>query len=134
MAVYRSKVDAWLVAVCVAVVAVCAVPMLADGVSWVALVINLVVLAAVLLPLFSIKYVIDDDKLTVSCLWVFTDSFAISKIESLRTTTHTFLSAPAASIDRIEVKCGRRSVIVSPLRREEFIDHLCRINPDIVVK
>lgn len=133
MAVYRSKVDAWLVAVCVVVVAVCAVPMLADRVSWVALVVNLVVLAAVLLPLFSIKYVIDDDKLTVSCLWVFTDSFVISEIESLR-TTHTFLSAPAASIDRIEVKCGRRSVIVSPLRREEFIDHLCRINPDIVVK
>lgn len=133
MAVYRSKVDAWLVAVCVAVVALCAVPMLTDGFSWVALVINLVVMAAVILPLFSIKYVINDNKLTVSCLWVFTDSFAISKIESLR-TTRTFLSAPAASIDRIEVKCGRRSVIVSPLRREEFIDHLCRINPDIVVK
>lgn len=133
MAVYKSKVDAWLVAVCVAVVALCAVPMLADGISLVALVINLVVLAAVLLPLFSIKYVIDDDRLTVSCLWIFTDSFAISKIESLR-TTHTFLSAPAASLDRIEIKCGRRSVIVSPLKREEFINHLCRINPDIVVK
>lgn len=133
MAVYKSKVDAWLVAVCVAVVALCAVPMLADGISLVALVINLVVLAAVLLPLFSIKYVIDDDRLTVSCLWIFTDSFAISKIESLR-TTHTFLSAPAASLDRIEIKCGRRSVIVSPLKRKEFINHLCRINPDIVVK
>lgn len=133
MAVYRSKVDAWLVVVCVAVVAVCAVPMLVDEVSWVALVINLVVLAAVILPLFSIKYVIDDDKLTVSCLWIFTETFAVSKIESIR-TTRTFLSAPAASVDRIEIKCGRRSVIVSPLKREEFINHLCRINPDIVVK
>lgn len=133
MAVYRSKVDAWLVVVCVVVVAVCAVPMLVDEVSWVALVINLVVLAAVILTLFSIKYVIDDDKLTVSCLWIFTETFAVSKIESIR-TTRTFLSAPAASLDRIEIKCGRRSVIVSPLKREEFINHLCRINPDIVVK
>ncbi len=49
--------------------------------------------------------------------------------------TNNPISAPATSLDRIEIKYGKnRSIIISPKKKEEFIDDLIKINPAIAIK
>lgn len=44
------------------------------------------------------------------------------------------LTAPALSMDRIQIRCGKYDVTaISPERREEFIQELIEINPEISV-
>lgn len=67
--VYKSKVDAWLVIVVVAVVVVVLLPLF-SGFSWAYLLAAsgvLVCLVPVFALLFSIRYIVEGDKLTVSC-------------------------------------------------------------------
>ena len=49
--------------------------------------------------------------------------------------TNSILSAPASSLDRIELKYNKYdSVIISPRHRDLFIQELLKINPNIQVK
>ena len=130
---YKSKVDAWLVAATVGVVAAAVVPCLFVDFSWAALAIMLLTLALILLALFGIRYEVAGGKLRVSCCRLVMDTIDISKITQIR-PTRTLISAPAASIDRLEIRAGRRSVVVSPRCKEAFINNLLEINPGIEVK
>ena len=63
---------------------------------------------------------------------VFIETFDIHKITSVK-PTRTILSSPAASLDRIEVRAGRRSVVISPRSKYQFVKQLLDINPSIDV-
>lgn len=127
MTVYRSKVDVWLVALSVGIMAAACVPGLFFDFSWGALSLALVVSV-----MFSIRYEISGDKLRVVCCWIFIETFDIHKITSVK-PTRTILSSPAASLDRIEVRAGRRSVVISPRSKHQFVKQLLDINPSIDV-
>ena len=125
MTVYRSKVDVWLVALSVGIMAAACVPGLFFDFSWGALTACLLSLALVVSVVFSIRYEISGDKLRVVCCWIFIETFDIHKI--------TILSSPAASLDRIEVRAGRRAVVISPRDKQAFVKQLLDINPSIDV-
>ena len=128
MTVYRSKVDVWLVALSVGIMAAACVPGLFFG----ALTACLLSLALVVSVMFSIRYEISGDKLRVVCCWIFIETFDIHKITSVK-PTRTIISSPAASLDRIEVRAGRRSVVISPRSKHQFVKQLLDINPSIDV-
>ena len=58
----------------------------------------------------------------------------INTIKSIE-PTHTILSAPASSLDRLRISYNKYDdVVISPRRKEEFIRQLHSINPNIVFK
>ena len=132
MTVYRSKVDVWLVALSVGIMAAACVPGLFFDFSWGALTACLLSLAMVVSGVVSIRYEISCDKLRVVCCWIFSEPFDIHNITSVK-PTRTILSSPAASLDRIEVRAGRRSVVISPRSKHQFVKQLLDINPSIDV-
>jgi hypothetical protein len=103
--------------------------------SFVFVVLGLVIFYGLILHLFySTKYVIQGDQLKVFSGFIRfkpIDIQAIKKIEK----TFNIISAPAASLDRIEVSYGRfDSLIISPKDKAGFAQALVEINPYITVK
>ena len=103
--------------------------------SFVFVVLGLVVFYGLILQLFySTKYVIQGNQLKVFSGFIRfkpIDIQAIKKIEK----TSSIISAPAASLDRIEVSYGRfDSLIISPKDKAGFAQALLEINPDITIK
>ena len=103
----------------------------------------LILLISTLLPSLLIwniytdtHYTIFDDNRTlrVKSGFIINSRYDINKITRIR-NTRTWLSSPALSIDRIEITFGRyNKVIISPLHKEAFINHLLSLNPDIQVE
>lgn len=83
---------------------------------------------------FKTKYVIHDDKvLEITSGFLFKRWIAIHTIRIIRETNNP-LSAPAASLDRLELVFeNHHRVIISPRRKEAFIQALLAINPGIEV-
>lgn len=58
----------------------------------------------------------------------------ISSIKSIE-GTRTILGAPAWSLDRLHISFGKYdAVVISPVRKKEFIESLKAINPEIEIK
>lgn len=125
--VFKSKVDTLLVALILLVFAPIILLLLTDF-SLMALIIVALTLLFTMSLLFGIRYVIDDNKLIVKCSFLFSQEYDIRKIKSIK-STHTFLSAPAASLDRLEIDFGNDSVVVSPKDKKAFVDLIS--SPDI---
>ena len=67
---------------------------------------------------------IDGKSLIIRVLFI-SIKYSIDEIRQIK-STHTFLSAPAASLDRIEIVFkDKSSVIVSPIRKKEFVEKIC---------
>ena len=134
--VYKSKVYTWLVLVVVAAVVVVLLPLF-SGFSWAYLLAAsgvLVCLVPVFALLFSIRYIVEGDKLTVSCGILGSSTYDIMSMRSIR-PTRTLLSSPAASLDRIELHFSARRMrplIISPKDKSGFIASLKSINPSII--
>ncbi len=82
----------------------------------------------------SNKYIIDENKntLTVKMGFLINTKINISDIKSI-SKTNSIESAPASSLDRIRIKYGKSSdIIISPKDKLIFINHLLKINPNIV--
>ena len=119
-----------LVAVC------CVVPCFLDDGIW-PTIVCLVMLAFVLVTFLSIYYRIDGDKLVVYSFFIPT-AYPIDKIKEIK-PTKSVLSSPATSLThRLAITFTDRKIlksymtlIISPVRQEEFIRHLRSINPEI---
>ena len=84
--------------------------------------------------LFCIKYTIDDKTLNVKTFpYDKGKSYDLTKLKSVR-PTRSILSAPAASLKRIELDfgCGD-SLIISPASQDYFIELVRKANPDVSV-
>ena len=137
-AAYKSKVDAWLVWLICGVCVLTLWPLMLDtfdALSWAAVSIILLLFAIVIYLLFSIRYIIDGDVLKVKCLGIKCATINIMDITTI-SRTNTFLSAPAASLDRIAIHTRRHRypVIISPKNRDKFIADLQSINLEIAYK
>jgi len=138
---FRSKIDTWIVIVIAA--AFLAGPVmiiadhLADGTS---LEIGLVVtIVAILVPGLFVVWLFrsTDYTITASDLMVRSGPFRwnvpLTDIHGIR-PTRSFLSAPALSLDRIEVLYGKYgSVIISPEDRRGFLLELRERLPSMIV-
>lgn len=70
----------------------------------------------------------------IKCGFLPKEKCFISQIVKIK-NTHNIISAPAISLDRIEIRLNnRQQLIISPLDKEEFINHLRAINPNIIVE
>lgn len=133
---YNSMWDGstWLMLGLVA--ACCLVPCFIDHSLWLVTLCP-VMLAFVLLTFQGIYYRIDGDKLIVYSFFIPT-AYPIDKIKEIK-PTKSVLSAPATSLShRLAITFTDRQIlkssiplIISPVRQEEFIQHLLSINPEI---
>ena len=125
---YRSKVDWWLAAILLfavgSVAAAVFEPVLNGKGLDVGTMIPLVIVGAVLLPLFSIKYVLYEDHLLVNCGYLGKTRIKYSAIRNVKETRNP-LSSAALSLDRIQidyvVNRSYNMVLISPVRKQEFL-------------
>lgn len=136
---FRSKISYWiLIPVVLLHLGIILFPMV-GGAPVVAILsvagITITVLAFTLHIFFGITYQItDEDQLLIKCGFLYNWNVNISAIKAISKTRNP-ISAPAASLDRIELKYGNwDSVIISPKNRSLFINQLLKINPQIQIK
>ncbi len=98
----------------------------------------LLLIAVFIIYIFlSIQYIIIDKTLKIKYGFLYIKALDIDTIKSI-TKTNSIISAPAASLDRIEllyVNNGKfDSIIISPKDKVDFAKELLKINPNIINK
>lgn len=123
--VYRSKIDIWLL---ILILAAWGIPLFIVWYEFsvVKFSVVLFMLVFTLALLFSIKYTIEGKTLRVDYSF-YSECINIDEITEI-VNTHTFLSAPAASLDRIEITYGKNCVVLSPKDKQKFVKQLCDIS------
>lgn len=77
-------------------------------------------------------YTINNRILYVKCGFLYRKHLDISRIKSVR-KTNDIISAPAASIDRLQIAYDEFGIlIISPKNKEGFIKELLSVNPQII--
>ena len=101
---------------------------------WIGLALLGLITAVIADTFINTRYTIEERTLWVQCGIFEKKMFDIGLITEI-TKTNSWESAPAASMNRIRLRFAKRqTLILSPRRQQDFIDHLLRINPHIVVK
>lgn len=133
--VYPTKVSATLVLIISLIMGCILVPYAIKSL-WIPFTIILILHFLLLFMLANIKYVITESQLIIDQSlgkWG-KEVIDISTIKSIE-PTHTILSAPASSLDRLRISYNKYDdIIISPRQKEEFIRQLQSINPQIVFK
>ena len=133
--VYPTKVSVTLVLIISLIMGCILVPYAIKSL-WIPFIIILLLHFLLLFMLANIKYVITESQLIIDQSlgkWG-KEVIDISTIKSIE-PTHTILSAPASSLDRLRISYNKYDdIIISPRRKEEFIRQLQSINPQIVFK
>ncbi|MDC6367486.1 MULTISPECIES: PH domain-containing protein [Flavobacteriaceae] len=97
-------------------------------------IIHLVTFTFVYYLFFSISYEIKGEYLLINYAAFYKKKIEISSINQIK-ETQSLISAPAASLDRMEIFFNRfDSVIISPKNKKEFIEHIKYVNPEIQIK
>ncbi len=128
--VFRSKVDAWLVAICVPAILLMAWTVRQFAVrphewtaDWVKVGLVLAGIVIVGSPFASTYYRIDGPELFIRC-GVFHWRIATASITNI-TPTHDPRSSPALSLDRLRIDYGAgKTILVSPKDKTGFVDAL----------
>ncbi|PZO29916.1 MAG: hypothetical protein DCF13_04865 [Flavobacteriaceae bacterium] len=128
MKIYKSKIDWWLI---ILILVVFGYPIV-DGILSKEYVLSLV-FGLILIVFFflskTIQYKIDGENLVI---WK--TKIDIKTIRKIYRTNNP-LSSPAMSLDRIAIVYNKfDEVLLSPKERDEFINELLKINPNIEVK
>lgn len=133
MKVYKSKIGIGLVLVIVLVFVISSYNLILDK-SWGGL-LFMTLTAAFIAHLFhQTYYTIDGNILKVKSGFLLKQSYEISQIKRI-TETHNPISAPAASLDRLEINLDNgKNVIISPKLKYDFIDDLKKRNPKIKIE
>lgn len=130
--IYRTKVSITLILI-ISIIMGCIFISLAVSSKWIPFFINLLLYVSVVYLMVSIKYEINESQLIIHQAMgkIIIDINTIKSIEP----THTILSAPASSLDRLRISYNKYDdVVISPRRKEEFIRQLQSVNPQITVK
>jgi hypothetical protein len=131
---YRSRIDPWLLAVIgvpALALPVLAVMSAADG-SWARTVFFAVVASLLAWILAGTSYEVTDDALVVRSAFL-RWTVPLASVRSLR-ATHNPLSAPALSLDRIEVRHDRGYLLVSPREKSAFVREIAARAPGLRIE
>ncbi|MGY3214165.1 PH domain-containing protein [Mucilaginibacter sp. HD30] len=129
---YNSGIDNWLIAVLTIPFLIVFILLLFKP-DWVGMLVMVPIAGFVAHILCGTKYTIADTILTVKAGFVVNLSIDITAIKSI-TETNSFFSAPANSLDRIEITYNKYdSVVISPKNKAEFIADILAINSDVKV-
>lgn len=101
---------------------------------WVPLLINLAIASFILHMALNTWYELKEDMLIVKCGFFFKSRISVNEIKSIK-PTRNIQSAPAFSLQRLEIIYGKNNhVLISPRRKKEFIEKLQLVNPKITLK
>lgn len=136
---YNSAWDGYTRGIIAFTLLLCLLPLIGDFVLG-AFITSVFSFAFVLVTMLSVYYKIDGDQLIVYQFFMPT-ALPISKISKIA-PTKTWLAGPAASFKhRLAITfCDRKvlrsmsPLVISPVRRREFIGQLLAANPDIKVE
>lgn len=134
MKVYRSKIgwEIWIPALLI--VWSTAFPILQATPKY-GLIVPCVITAALALVIMSTRYTISDTTLRIRSALIIDAKVDIRNIQRIRKTLNPISSPAAALIGRIQVYCtDGSSIIISPVRKKEFLDDLLKVNGSIDVK
>ena len=126
---FPSKRDRWLGLLIWGLVLLSAVPaLLKPGKG------PLIIMIAVILFIgwiwFGTGYAISDDELRIGC-GPFRQRIPLQEIKEIK-RTRSPLSAPACSLDRMEIRYGKsKRVMISPADKEDFIKTIIEESPSI---
>lgn len=133
MMIYKSKSSPILKFLFAIVILVLLIFAIAEK-KWALFFIILIFVFVVMYVFVETHYTIYEDTLTIKSGFLFNEDVAIESIKKITLKKKSLLSGPGFSIDRMIVHYGEHGcVIISPLLKEAFLDHLKRINPDIII-
>ncbi len=96
-------------------------------------VLVLTILTLLIYMLFKMTYyTIDENKLIIRSFFIVNKKVDVQSIKIVRESRNP-ISAPAASLDRLEVISTLDSVLISPKDKNAFIEKITTINPRIKV-
>jgi len=96
-------------------------------------VLVLTILTLLIYMLFKMTYyTIDENKLIIRSFFIVNKKVDVQSIKIVRESRNP-ISAPAASLDRLEVISTLDSVLISPKDKNAFIEEITTINPRIKV-
>lgn len=126
---YRSKISWVLASFIFIVLTVCCIGLPANA-QWEGLYILLPTMAFVVHLYCTTYYIIENNWLTVRAGF-FKKKISITSVRKI-VATNSILSAPALSMDRLELFYdGFESIVISPKDQEAFIKHIQQVNPAI---
>jgi PH (Pleckstrin Homology) domain-containing protein len=102
--------------------------------NWFAVAIVFLVMLFVMHVFLFTYYEINGHLLRIKCGFLIDRNINIHDLVSVK-ETYNPLSAPATSLDRLELKFkGKDSILVSPQNKKAFINHLLAVDPLIQVQ
>lgn len=131
---YKSKIGLELLLPVVLVLGAVLLLSLAEEPAWAGVAILMPVILFVMHLFLTTNYTIEGDQLLIKSGFLFRKTVPIPDIRKIN-ETHNPLSAPATSLDRLEIVFGKyESVLISPKQKHEFIKHIQSINPGVEVR
>ncbi len=131
---YKSKIGLELLLPVVLVLGTVLLLSLAEEPAWAGVAILMPVILFVMHLFLTTCYTIEGDQLLIKSGFLFRKTVPIPSIRKIRETNNP-LSAPATSLDRLEIVFGKyESVLISPKQKLEFIQHIQTINPAVEVR
>ena len=129
MKIYKSKIDWWMSLVLVYPIFRSIVSII-EG-EWIGYFGIFICLLFIFFISKSTRYIIEENQLTIKCLFIVNNRIDISKIKKIE-KTNSILSSPALSLDRIAIKFNKfDEVYISPKEKQSFVNNLLEINPEI---
>lgn len=100
---------------------------------WAGLVLMLAILAFILHVFLTTYYQVGGTFLKIKCGYLFSKTIGIETITKISETNNP-LSAPATSLDRLEISYNKYDkIMISPRDKQGFIQHLTNLKPDIEI-
>jgi hypothetical protein len=131
---YSSKLGLELVLPIATVLLIIIVLAAFEKQRWIALSIISPIALFIAYTFLNTYYIIQYETLIVRCGFIYHQKINIKTIIKIE-STKSIISAPATSLDRIEISFNKfDQVIISPKHKQDFIAHLVDINPNIKFK
>jgi membrane protein YdbS with pleckstrin-like domain len=131
---YKSKIGLELLLPVVLVLGTVLLLSLTEEPAWAGVAILMPVILFVMHLFLTTNYTIEGDQLLIKSGFLFRKTVPIPSIRKINETNNP-LSAPATSLDRLEIVFGKyESVLISPKQKLEFIQHIQSINPAVELR
>lgn len=132
--VYKSKIGFEIIVPIIFLLGAIILLSLSKEPAWLGLIILLPVILFIAHMFLTTYYIIHDHQLTIKSGFLFHKIIDIHTIQKIAETNNP-ISSPATSLDRIVITYNKHdSVIISPKAKQDFINHLIALNPNIVLK
>ncbi|PWL38873.1 hypothetical protein DKG77_11590 [Flagellimonas aquimarina] len=130
---YPSKISYGLLLL-VLIIPIATVFPLISSQRWFPVGVNIFIVVFMLWVFFNLYYIIDEGVLSIKLGFVAFKRIDIQSIKMIAETS-SLISAPAASLDRLEIIYNKHNgIIISPKDKSGFIEHITKANPRIVIQ